>query len=235
MRLALVADLHGNMTAVEALERDLKARSVDRVWCLGDLVGKGPSSDRTFDWAMANCEVILRGNWDEGVGARQFKNDAFYYDQLGEARMKRLVGLPMEHHCQISGRRIRLLHGRPTMPELLYIQGSGEGLQALLAPGFDVVGYADTHRQGLRVLQGLVFNVGSVGNGMGINMVQYAIIEGEPGERPAPFDVCLITTPYDIEQAVLETQAQPALPNGDLFIQEIRTGVYARRGGTPGK
>ena len=54
MTIALVADLHGNMTAVQALERDLVKRKADAVWCLGDLVGKGPSSDRTFDTTPTN-------------------------------------------------------------------------------------------------------------------------------------------------------------------------------------
>ena len=68
-RIALIADLHGNLPAVEALEQDLKTRSVDEIWCLGDIVGKGPSSPDTFDWAMAHCSLILRGNWDEGVAS----------------------------------------------------------------------------------------------------------------------------------------------------------------------
>ena len=86
-RIALIADLHGNLPAVEALEQDLKTRSVDEIWCLGDIVGKGPSSPDTFDWAMAHCSLILRGNWDEGVASRTFsRNDQFYYSQLGEKR-----------------------------------------------------------------------------------------------------------------------------------------------------
>ena len=41
MTIALVADLHGNMTAVQALERDLVKRKADAVWCLG-----GPGGQR---------------------------------------------------------------------------------------------------------------------------------------------------------------------------------------------
>ena len=52
MRIALVADLHGNRPATLALERDLARTQPDRVLCLGDIVGKGPSNDFTFDWAM---------------------------------------------------------------------------------------------------------------------------------------------------------------------------------------
>jgi predicted phosphodiesterase len=83
MRIALVADLHGNWPATQALERDLPRRQVDRVYCLGDVVGKGPSSDRTCDWAFANCDLILGGNWDYGVSYRQFAPDDFYWEQLG--------------------------------------------------------------------------------------------------------------------------------------------------------
>ena len=77
--IALVADLHGNWPAVQAVERDIRARGIQKIWCLGDLVGKGPSSAETYDWAMANCEVVLLGNWDEGIGRKQFPRDEFYY------------------------------------------------------------------------------------------------------------------------------------------------------------
>ena len=108
MRIALVSDLHGNMTAVEALEKDLSTHAADEIWCLGDLVGKGPSSDKTFDWAMRNCSVVLGGNWDFGVGKKQFSPDQYYWDQLGTSRMERLCRLPLEYELVLSGRRIRL-------------------------------------------------------------------------------------------------------------------------------
>ncbi len=229
MKLALISDLHGNMTAVEALENDLKARGIQRIWCLGDLVGKGPSSDRTFDWAMANCELILRGNWDEGVGAKAFRADGFYYTQLGPQRMAKLMLFPLEHRAVISGRRMRLIHGRPVMHRLLPVQAAQEDLAPLFDPDFQVVGYADAHRPGLRTLsRGLLFNTGSVGNGLGVNMVQYVILEGTEGAEPAPFDLRFVTVPYDIDAAVRETEAQPDLPNGQLFVSELKTGIYAR-------
>ena len=64
MRIALVADLHGNRPATLALERDLRLIHPDRVLCLGDIVGKGPSNDFTFDWAMAR----LRGRAGRQLG-----------------------------------------------------------------------------------------------------------------------------------------------------------------------
>ena len=67
MRIALIADLHGNLPATLAVADDIRRRGADAIWCLGDIVGKGPSSAETFDWAMDSCDLILRGNWDEGI------------------------------------------------------------------------------------------------------------------------------------------------------------------------
>ena len=115
--IALVADLHGNWPATQAVAADIQSRGIKKIWCLGDIVGKGPSSPQTFDWAVQNCEIILLGNWDEGIGKRQYPKDGFYYEQLGEERMRVLPTFPYEHVCWISGRKMRLFHGRPTMPE----------------------------------------------------------------------------------------------------------------------
>ena len=234
--IALVADLHGNWPATQAAERDIRARDIQRIWCLGDVVGKGPSSDRTFDWAVQNCEFILRGNWDEGIGKRMFPKDQFYYDQLGEKRMEALLSWPLEYECFISGRKMRLFHGRPTMPAPYYVHEDTNLLSPYFLPDYNVVGYADVHRQGLRLLgfEGILFNTGSVGNGLGLPMVQYAILRGEPDSRDmAPFDVNMVTLPYDRDQAIRDAREAGArgLVNADLFEKEILTGQYARLNG----
>lgn len=234
--IALVADLHGNWPATQAAEKDIRARGIGRIWCLGDAVGKGPSSDKTFDWARANCEFILQGNWDEGVGKKIFPRDQFYYDQLGEKRLRTLAELPLEWTGWISGRKTRLFHGRPTMPGPLQLFDRAEIFLPYFQPDYSVVGYADVHRQGLRIMNGILFNTGSVGNGLGVTMAQYAVIRGEVDSRePAPFDVTLVTVPYDREQAVLDTReaGRRGLVNADLFEKEIMTGVYARNMGRP--
>ena len=229
MKIALVADLHGNMTAVSRLEEDLNRRRLSQIWCLGDLVGKGPSSDRTFDWAVRNCEYIIRGNWDEGVGNKQFGNDDFYHDQLGPRRLEMLRNFPTEKGIMLSGRRIRLMHGRPVMRSLHFIEDNDRLWAPFFLPDWDVVGYADCHRQGLRTLNhGLVFNTGSVGNSLGLTSIQYVIMQGEENDASAPLDFTLVNLPYDRYAAVEETRQQKGLRHPEIFIAEIMTGKYAR-------
>ena len=234
MQIALVADLHGNRPAVEALEKDLQFIKPDHIWCLGDIVGKGPSNDFTFDWAMANCDLILGGNWDIGVGYQQFPNDRYYWEQLGEERLQKLRELPLEHHATFSGRRIRFFHGRPVMENLVTVRWPEENIDPFFDDGnggrFDAVIYADAHRQAMRTMSpGLFINTGSVGNAMGVTKCCYAILCAEEGPDPAPFEIRLRQLDYDREQSIRDAIAAPDVPRIDAYIREIRTGIYSRQ------
>ena len=233
MQIALIADLHGNWPATQALERDLTRRGVDKVFCLGDIVGKGPSNDRTFDWAMANCDLVLGGNWDYGLGYRQFSPDQFYWRQLGARRLECLRNLPLEKTVDLSGRHIRLFHGRPIMRHLILAWDEAAEILPLFTDcnGFacDVVGYADAHRQAMRTMSpGLFFNTGSVGNALGTPLCCYAILEGDPKDVNGSLEIRLITVPYDRAQAIADAKATPEVPMIDAFIREVETGRYSR-------
>ncbi len=41
-RLAVISDVHGNLTALEAVLADIDTRGITRVFNLGDVIGKGP-------------------------------------------------------------------------------------------------------------------------------------------------------------------------------------------------
>lgn len=234
MLIALVADFHGNRPATEALQADLERMRPDRILCLGDVVGKGPSSDFTFDWAFSHCQTIVGGNWDYGIGRRMFEPDGFYWSQLGEERLKALRDLPREAELWLSGRRVRLFHGRPVMDELITLRNDAEDIMPFFmdeqGQPYDVVIYADAHRQGMRTMSpGLFINIGSVGNAMGVPKCCYALLEAEEGKAPAPFEVRLRQLEYDREAAVRDAEQTPLIPSINAYIREVRTGVYSRK------
>ena len=71
MRIAVIADLHANLPALQAVLDDVLALGCETLWCVGDLVGRGPHPGEVID-ELRRLEVpVIQGNWDEAVGLRR--------------------------------------------------------------------------------------------------------------------------------------------------------------------
>ncbi|MEO7912948.1 MAG: metallophosphoesterase family protein, partial [Roseiflexaceae bacterium] len=110
-RIAVISDIHGNMPALEATLHDIQQRNIKRIFCLGDLVGKGPHSDQAVDICRDVCEQTIRGNWDDFILTATDKPTLQWHQQiLGSTRLAYLASLPMMIEFVMSGKRIRLFH-----------------------------------------------------------------------------------------------------------------------------
>ncbi len=67
MTTAVISDIHGNAEALRTVLADLDARGVDRIICLGDIIGYGPEPLACVDLVAERCEWSLMGNHDFGV------------------------------------------------------------------------------------------------------------------------------------------------------------------------
>ncbi len=67
MRTAIISDIHSNLSALEAVLADIEQRKVQRIICLGDLIGYGPDPVACADLVAERCEWSLLGNHDFGV------------------------------------------------------------------------------------------------------------------------------------------------------------------------
>lgn len=76
--LAVISDLHSNQEALEAVMADIRALGVQRLACLGDVVGYGPDPEYCIDMVRGHCEVAILGNHDAAVfdGAGDFNPNA---------------------------------------------------------------------------------------------------------------------------------------------------------------
>ncbi len=230
-KFLFLADLHGNLPAAEAMGRYLDTAAADEIWFLGDAVGKGPSNAETCDWVRQRCHHFIGGNWDYGIGGREYAGDQYYYDQLGEERMQWLNSLSREAELWLSGIRFRLFHGRPLEP-LLTQDSDKDALNRLFTVNGKQYGgviFADSHRPFFRTHHaGYLMNTGSVGNSMGVTNAHALMIEAEPGTQRAPLTVSIISVPYDNERAADIARRDPSLPNQQAYIHEVMTGVYSR-------
>lgn len=64
MRRALIACIHGNLVALEAVLKDIAAEGVDEIVCLGDIIGYGPDVVECVDLVREKCAWSLCGDFD---------------------------------------------------------------------------------------------------------------------------------------------------------------------------
>jgi len=78
MRYALLADIHANWPALEAVLEDAAKNSVDAYWCLGDVVGYGPNPVECVRFLREEVhpDRWVMGNHDAGlVGLVDFETE----------------------------------------------------------------------------------------------------------------------------------------------------------------
>jgi len=67
VRTAIISDIHANLAALTTVLAHIDGNAVDRIICLGDVVGYGPDPVECVDLVAARCEWSLMGNHDFGV------------------------------------------------------------------------------------------------------------------------------------------------------------------------
>jgi len=65
MRYAILADIHSNLAAFQAVLQDLERRGgVEEIWCLGDIVGYGPDPTECIKLLRQHRHLCIAGNHD---------------------------------------------------------------------------------------------------------------------------------------------------------------------------
>lgn len=55
-KIAIISDVHGNITALKAVFDDIEKRNIKRVFCLGDITAKLPNSELVIDMIKENVK-----------------------------------------------------------------------------------------------------------------------------------------------------------------------------------
>src|SRR5215471_17885555 len=176
MKLAVIADTHGNLPALEAVLADIARRGVTDIIDLGDCAS-GPL------WPRETCEVLMargfptvRGNHDRWVAtfapADLSPSDRYTYGELDEAQRRWLRDLPPTVKLAPD---ILAVHGVPDDDNRYLLEDIEQGrlvrasadtiVQRLGGTGAALVLCGHSHQQHMvRLPDGpLVLNPGSVG------------------------------------------------------------------------
>ncbi len=236
MRIAAFSDIHGNLTALEAVLANIERLNVDHLVCLGDLVALGPFPGQVIERLSALGCPVVQGNTDAWykeplpAGRRPAdKRQAMVYDcylwlkeQLGPEQHTYLLSLPFQQRIG----PLLCVHGSPRdFCEGMLPDTPQEELVAMVADvpgGIEVVLCGHTHHPTRRQVGELtIVGVGSVGlPADGDQRPCYALLEDTPDgwqvEWPRPT--------YDVEAAVAAAQATD-FPHLDTIAEAWRSGL----------
>ena len=168
--IAVISDIHGNYTALEAVLAAIDRLEPESIICLGDIVGYGPEPVRCIDAVRRRCAVTLCGNHDYALihGAEDFNSmarnsidqhraammpdpEAGGEDEERRLRWEFLKGLPPRH---VRGTWL-FVHGAPRDPIVEYLRRMDVllGMDDKISENFALIEWlcfvGHTHRPGV--------------------------------------------------------------------------------------
>jgi diadenosine tetraphosphatase ApaH/serine/threonine PP2A family protein phosphatase len=66
MRYAIISDIHSNLEALNRVLLEIEKRKIDKIMCLGDLVGYGPNPNECIEIVGEIADKVIAGNHDYG-------------------------------------------------------------------------------------------------------------------------------------------------------------------------
>ena len=230
MRLGVISDVHANLPALEAALGFLEEARVDRVVCLGDLVGYGPHPNevvarlREAGVACTLGGAEIRVLFPTPTGLKSPENEAamaWTRDQLSPEARSFLGALPPAIKFMTPYGKARGFHGRPDDPEAKFpLYDPEPELDRHLARTLATVVLTGGHHVPFfrQVGRRFVLDPGSVGLTLG----------GEPGAdvailtiKPDGVHPRIYKVPYDFAQTAFDIEAW-GLPRG--IAEVVRTG-----------
>ncbi len=222
MRILLLADIHANLPALEAVLAAAAATSYDAIWCLGDVVGYGPFPNECDRLIREKAQYIISGNHDAKVvsaakvqkildnAKEAYKTFIFAWTHkmLAPDVVDHLKGLPEILRVNAHGRRVLLVHGSPaSADEGITVHTPQERLVEMArGADADIICAGHTHDAFSREIgTTLLVNPGSVGRPFGGDgRASFSLLE----ITPAGIGVANHRVAYDMALVVREMEAQ---------------------------
>ena len=248
-RIALLSDVHGNATALEAVLADAESQAVTDYWFLGDLLMPGTGRRNILDrLEQLPISLQVRGNWEDSLWhALHQKLDLtrpshlyltklchFVLEEIHPEEIDRMRELPLQVLTEVAGLKIAVSHHLPDKNwgrELIHIGNQSdfdrlfEGNEAVIAI------YGHIHQQFLRYGTGgqLIINPGSIGQPFFLDTTlrqdlraQYAILEiDETGLK----DIDMRRVAYDVEQELARAR-ELQLPYYEIYEESLVNGIH---------
>lgn len=127
MKIGIISDIHGNINALDTVLKELKSKKIEKIICLGDLIGGAAKSEDVVQRIMQikdKC-ICVRGNREkyiiEGMpltvhdekiktSQEQLDRNEWIKNHLSKTSIEYIYNLPKEITYEIDGKKIYIVH-----------------------------------------------------------------------------------------------------------------------------
>ena len=244
-KIAVLSDIHGNVTALKAVLEDARQEQVTDYWILGDLIMPGPGSSDLMQQLRDLPNVIfVKGNWDDfflNARVEDISNPTYLYGarlaayqhaHLNADDLEFIKNLPLIVTKEVAGLKFLICHHLPHKNHGgdLWASESQENFDSLFdGHKSDVAVYGHMHHQLMRYSSAgqLIINPGAVylpafkWEAHRSNLrPQYTIIEID---QHGIGNINFKKVNYDIKKE-LALAKERELPYFDLYKEGLETG-----------
>lgn len=228
---AVITDIHGNLPALEKVLEDIKAREIEHIFCLGDMVAIGHYGNEVIEllleqnnisFVMGNHELAVIAAYNDLEMPNGHVNEREHHkwlaDRIQEKYIKFMRSLPMKLIFEDAGLKHYFAHYHLNKSNyFMPIESSPtvEKLDELYADsGFDVVCFGHHHfTHQFRTEKKLYFNPGSLGCSHK-PIARYGIIRINDSTLKSE----LVEVPYD-NSAFLRSFEELKVPEREFILK----------------
>ena len=91
MKKAIISDIHSNLEALTSVLADIKSKGIDKIYCLGDIIGYGANPNEVIELAK-NFDLTIKGNHDLAMKVGRTYGDGYEMVESIEWTQKQLSG-----------------------------------------------------------------------------------------------------------------------------------------------
>lgn len=236
MRIAIISDIHGNLTALEAVLQDLERQPpVDQLIVAGDLCLNGPHPREALERVRALGCPVIQGNTDLEIvtqapqkGEKKRTTVGWTREQVGADGIAYLESLPFSHRISNSqGSDILIVHANPlNLEDAIFPNSSDAALQLLLGEvdtGVGALAFGHLHIAYTRSWRHLLLvDVGSCGLPRDEDhRAAYAMLDWQDNGWQAE----IRRVPYDVQEVVKQIKTC-GIPNAEKRIKVLLEARY---------
>ena len=222
-KIAIISDIHGNIAALKTVLEDISKRGITRIFCAGDLVLRGSSPCEVVDIVKQKCEIIVKGNADEGAINGNTLHKIWHREKLGKERLEFLENLPMYYDFYMSGSLIRMFHASKNDTNFRVLDFASVEEKMKL--------FEDENGISPDIVCNVVENLNhdeTIKDMSETLQAYYTILEGEYSSRQrSSLSIQFIRVPYDINQEI-EIAKKNNCASLENYILELTTGMYRK-------